>query len=238
MNISQNRFSTRTLLMAAAVSVLAGCTLWQQPAPPAGVASTPPQAAAPSSTAQTQPASALPATVRPRMSPAASAKMQNRTVLTQIHQTDMMEIALGKMAQEKASSGDVRAYADQLVKDHTNVDQMVIAQAPTSGIDLEKGATAHRALRDATAHEKLVEKKLSSAKGPEFDRLFLRQASSDNLKLIRKLQQDRDTARNDDVEVTIDKTIPILEEHKKQAQILMKKEQAQAPANHTTAKAS
>jgi predicted outer membrane protein len=33
-----------------------------------------------------------------------------------------MEIALGKMAQEKASMSEVRAYADQLVQDHTNVD--------------------------------------------------------------------------------------------------------------------
>jgi len=243
MNISQNRFGKRTMLIAAAVSLFSGCSLWQQQPPPAAnVSATPPTAAAAPSTAQVQNANAAISMNGGRMPQAGSTKastnMSKREALTQIHETDMMEIALGKMAAEKASTDEVRAYADQLVKDHQNVDQMVMAQAPKSGIDLEKGAAAHRANRVATAEEKVVEHKLKSAKGPEFDRLFLKQASYDNLKLIRKLQQDRETASNDDLEVTIDKTIPILEDHKKQAQILMKKEQAKAPATHTTAKAS
>ena len=239
-NISQNRFGKRTLLIAAAVSLFSGCSLWQQQQPPAAnVSATPPTAAAVPSTAQVQNANAA-IMKNPAMAQASSPRMNKRMALTQIHQTDMEEIALGKMAAEKASSEEVRAYADQLVKDHQNVDQMVIAQAPKNGIDLEKGAAAHRALRAANAEEKVVEQKLKSAKGPEFDRLFLKQASFDNQKLIRKLQQDRETASNDDLEVTIDKTIPILEDHKKQAHILMKKEQAKAPApaSHTTAKAS
>ena len=210
MNISQNCFGKRTLLVAAAVSLLAGCSLWQQQQPqamPAGVASTPPAAAAPS-TAEVQNAGAAISMRNAPIAQAASPRTNKRIALTQIHETDMMEIALGKMAEEKASTDEVRAYADHLVKDHQNVDQMVIAQAPRSGIDLEKGAAAHRALRAATAEEKVVEHKLKSAKGPEFDRLFLKQASYDNLKLIRKLQQDRETASNDDLEVTIDKTSP------------------------------
>jgi putative membrane protein len=240
MKISQNRFGTRTLLVAAVVSIsiLAGCGMWQQQAPPAnaGVASTPQAAAAPSNPPNQQ-AMAVPATTPLLASPAVSPKLNSKIALTQIHQTDMMEIALGKLAEQKASSDEVRSYADQLVKDHTNVDQMVIAEAPKSGIDLENGAAARRALREAAAHEKFEERKLSSAKGAEFDRLFLHQASLDNLILIRKLKQDRETASenatNDELEVTIDKTIPILEEDKKQAQILIKKEQAQAPANRT-----
>ena len=240
MNVSQNHFGKRTMLVAAAASLLAGCSLWQQqPQPqtaPAGVASTPPAAAAPS-TAEVQNANAAIMKGAP-LAQAVAIRTNKRNALTQIHETDMMEIALGKMAEEKASTDEVRAYADQLVKDHQNVDQMVIAQAPRSGIDLEKGAAAHRALRAVNAEEKTVENKLKSAKGPEFDRLFLKQASYDNQNLIRKLKQDRETASNDDLEVTIDKTIPILEDHKKQAHILMKKEQAKAPASHTTAKAS
>lgn len=65
-----------------------------------------------------------------------------------------MEIALGKMAEEKASMSEVRAYADQLVQDHTNVDQTVVAMAQKSGALLQNGAAAYREGRHETAQEK------------------------------------------------------------------------------------
>jgi predicted outer membrane protein len=48
----------------------------------------------------------------------------------------MTEIALGKLAGNNASAPDVRAYADQLVQDHTSVDGTVIAMAQKKGIHL------------------------------------------------------------------------------------------------------
>lgn len=230
MNTLQTRLGIKALLIAGLVSFLAGCGTSQQLPP--GLSSTPPGAAAPMP-AQNQQANAVPSAMRARPSQEVSPKLNSGIVLTQIHETDMTEIALGKMAEEKASSDEVRAYADQLIKDHSNVDEMIVAKAPKSGIDLQNGAAAHRALREATAREKFEERKLQSAKGPEFDRLFLRQASLDNERLISKLKQDREDASSDEVEVTIDNTIPILEQHRKLAQILMKKEQAQAQASRT-----
>jgi putative membrane protein len=136
-----------------------------------------------------------------------------------------MEIALGKMAEEKASTSEVRAYADQLVQDHTNVDQMVVAMAQKSSAHSQNGLAAHREGRREIAHETQLERKLKSASGPDFDRLFLQQTSSDHERLIRKLQQGREDASDDDLEALIDKMIPILEQHQELAQILMKKEQ-------------
>ena len=49
-------------------------------------------------------------------------------------------------------------------------------------------------------------------------------------RLIRKLQQDREDASDDELEALIDKTIPILEQHRELAQILMNKEQASGQA--------
>src|SRR5579863_1460108 len=115
MNVSQNSFGKRTLLVGAAVSLLAGCTLWQPQqtqTAPAGVASTPPAAAAPA-TAEVQNANAAIMKGAP-LAQAVAIRTNKRIALTQIHETDMMEIALGKMAEEKASTDEVRAYADQL----------------------------------------------------------------------------------------------------------------------------
>ena len=233
MDTLRNRLGKRELLIAAlVVSALAGCGTSQNQAPTAtaSVASAP--EAAPSSARQ---ARSKPSTTRARSSPVASTKQkapiastkQNTAmVLSQIHQTNLMEIALGKLAEEKASRSEVRAYADQLVQDHANVDQTVVAMAQKSGAHLKNGTAAHREGRHETAQEKQLERKLKSASGPDFDRLFLQQTSSDHERLIRKLQQGREDASDDELEALIDKMIPIFEQHRELAQTLMKKEQA------------
>ena len=70
------------------------------------------------------------------------------------------------MAQEKASMSEVRAYADQLVQDHTNV---VVAMAQKGGAHLQDGAAANREGRHESAQAKQLEQKLRSATGPDFD---------------------------------------------------------------------
>jgi predicted outer membrane protein len=162
------------------------------------------------------------------MSPEVSTKLNTTMVLSQIHRANLMEIELAKMAQEKGSIDGVRAYANQLVQDHTSLDQMVIAMAQKSGNRAAVGRSGHE-----SAQEKTLAKKLKSANGAKFDKLFLQQAASDHESLIRKLQQDREDASDDELEALIDKTVPILEQHKELAQILMNKEQASGQANRT-----
>jgi putative membrane protein len=216
----QNSLGTKELLIAAVVvSFLAACGTSQKQAPPttATVAPAPEAAAAPSAKEIRGKSSAM----RAQISPEVSAKRNTSTVLAQIHQTNLREVELAKMAQEKGSINGVRAYADQLIQDHTNLDQMVIAMAQKSGNLKAIRPSAHE-----VADERTVERKLKSANGAKFDKLFLQQASSDHERLVRRLQQDREDASNEDLEALIDKTIPILEQHKELARILLNKEQA------------
>ena len=214
------------LLTAVVVSALAGCGTSQNLAPPttATVAPAPEAAAAPSA----QQIRAKSSAMRAQMSPEVSTKLTTAMVLTQMHQTNLMEVELAKMAREKGSIKGVRAYADQLIQDHTNLDQTVVAMAQKSGNLKAVRRSAHE-----TADEKTLERKLKSANGAKFDKLFLQQASADHERLIRKLQQDREDANDDDLEALIDKTIPILEQHKELAQILLSKEQASGQADRT-----
>jgi len=228
MQILQNRRAKIELLLTAVLVVAsAGCGTSnnQAPAATASVAAAP-EPAAPSK-AQTHPAHAKLLTMRTQTPPEPSTKQNTAMVLSQMHQADLTEVKLGKMAAEKASTDEVRAYANQLVRDHMSVDQMVVAMAHESGTDLQNSAPARRAARHEAAQEKKLERKMESAKGPDFDRFFLRQELSDHDKLIRTLQQDREDTSDDQLEALIDKTMPILEQQKKLAQILIDKEQAQ-----------
>ena len=229
----QNRSGKKKLVMtkltmALLVLVVAGCGTSKNQAPAASAsvtATTPLEAASPPSAQATRANKSSPA-AHVHTSQAASAMPNTGLILSQMHQTNLMEIALGKMAEQKASSSEVRAYADQLVQDHTNVDRLVVAMAQDSGTNLKNGAEAHQAARHVTAREKELERKLKSVQGADFDRLFLKETSADHDKLIAKLQQDKQNTSDEELETLIEKVIPVLEQHRELAQILMKKEQA------------
>ena len=212
------------LIIAVIVLALIGCGTTKKQAPPTTATVAPAPEAAPSAKEIRAKSSA----VRARISPEVSTKLNTAMVLAQIHQTNLTEVELAKMARKKGSINGVRAYADQLIQDHTNLDQTVVAIAQKSGNLKAVRRSAHE-----TADEKIIERKLKSANGAKFDKLFLQQASSDHERLIRKLQQDREDASNDDLEALIDKMIPILEQHKELAEILMNKEQASGQADQT-----
>jgi len=223
----KKEFVVMQLTMAMIVLVLAGCGTSKDKAPAASAsvaASTPLEAASPNP--QTASASKHASSAAHVSSSSGSAMPNTGLILTQMHQTNMMEIELGKIAEQKASSSEVRAYANQLVQDHTNVDRMVVAMAQESGTNLKNGAEAHQAARHVTAREKELERKLKSAQGADFDRLFLKETSADHDKLIAKLQQDKQNTSDEELETLIEKVIPVLEQHRELAQILMKKEQA------------
>jgi putative membrane protein len=147
-------------------------------------------------------------------------------VLSQIHQANLTEIALGKLAEDKASTPEVRAYAEQLVQDHSSVDGTVVAMAQKKGTHLRDQTASSRRGRKGVQSTVPFEHELTSASGSKFDQLFLKQAGSDHQRLIQRLQQEREDANDDELEALIDKIVPILEQDRELAQILMKKEQA------------
>jgi putative membrane protein len=218
MGIQKKLTVSRYFFVAALASAaLGGCSATrQQPGPDANA-----NAAVASPAAQpTQAAEAKPHVTHVPSSEVSS-KNTSASILEQMHQANLKEIAVGKLAEEKASSDEVRAYAVQLVNDHTNADQMVTATAQKKGARLRDSAAGRE-----NAHGKSAVRKLSSASGAQFDRLFLEQTSADHKKLISELQQEREDATDDDIEALIDKIVPILQQHNDLAQILMKKEQA------------
>ena len=217
MDILQTRKASRKFLIATVVAATLGACSTSRQQPLTTNANTNVAAAPEAAQPTAQEAKARPAVTLAAPSTEATSKKTTATILAQIHQANLKEMAIGKLAQGKASTSEVQAYADQLVQDHTNADQMVVAMAQKTGAHLHE-----------SAHAKLADKKLSSAGDAAFDRLFLQQTDADQERLIRSLQQEREDASDDELEALIDKIMPILEQHRDLAQILMKKEQAQA----------
>ena len=220
MKILQNlRWTEHFLINVVVAAALSGCAISRQQ-PSAANTSRKVTAATPATAraARTKP-------VATRGAPPAEAETSSSAViLSQIHQADLKEIAIGKIADQKASTSEVRHYADQLVEDHQTVDQTVLATAQRANVHFHDTA-APRAGPDDSAHVNVAEEKLRSANNAIFDRLFLQQTSADDHELIRALKEEREDASDDAIEALIDKILPILEQHEELAQILLKKEQ-------------
>ena len=194
MDILQSRKATRKFLIAAVVAATLGACSTSRQQPPATNANTnfvaAPEAAQPTA----QVAKARPAVTRAAPSTEATSKKTAATILAQIHQANLKEIAIGKMAQGKASTSEVRAYADQLVQDHTNADQTVVAMAQKTGAHLHE---SDRRV-DTRAPKQVAGTETEVREWCRFDRLFLQQTGADHERLIRSLQQEREDASDDD----------------------------------------
>src|SRR4051812_41994402 len=71
-----------------------------------------------------------------------------QTVLSDIHKDNQMEIRMGKLAQEKGQSADVRSFGERLVKDHQDADDKVKTLAEKQGIVLEPSNKIMQTMRD------------------------------------------------------------------------------------------
>jgi hypothetical protein len=103
-----NAGKRKVIIAAVVIYALAGCGTSSNQAPVANpnvtAAPEPAQRSAPQAPARSSQAYASSAPVAPN-------EGNTRRVLSQIHQANLMEIALGKMAEEKASMSEIRAYA-------------------------------------------------------------------------------------------------------------------------------
>ena len=214
MNTQHILRGARCVLIATFVTLApSSCSTWrQQPEATSSVANIAPSAAAQGTT----PAAKSKPTKRATRSVEASGKSISALVLAEIHRVDLKEIAIGEIAQGKASANEVREYANKLVKDRTSADQQVIAMAQKKNVRL----------RDETSKQGSEYAKLNALTGPSFDQYFLQQTAADHERLVRSLTQERKDVSDDDIEALIERILPTLERDRELTQDLAKEEQA------------
>jgi putative membrane protein len=70
--------------------------------------------------------------------------MTAERVLNFLHWNSMKEIKMGKMAQEKGESQEVKDFGQRLVTDHQNADKRVMQVAQQEGIELKEMKDGHK----------------------------------------------------------------------------------------------
>lgn len=125
------------------------------------------------------------------------------------------EVELGRIAQEQATHPDVKAFAQELVRDH---------QAATDELRrIASNANANvPATVDDEAREELTELREEMAKltGRDFDRRYIDEMIDDHQEAVDDLQDKAQNASHSEVRAWASKTLPTVRQHLERARSL------------------
>lgn len=119
------------------------------------------------------------------------------------------EVNLGKLAAERASNAEVKAFAQMMVRDHQ-----------IAGDELKQAATATNVQVNPPAEpdgdHKDAQEELAKLSGPEFDRKYMNKMVDEHEEAVSEVEKKADS-ENAQVRQWATKTLPKLREHLAQA---------------------
>jgi putative membrane protein len=129
-------------------------------------------------------------------------------------QTDMVEVNLGKLAQDASSSQSVKDYGQMLISDHTaNFGQLnAAAQQVSLTVPTAIGAEQNKTLLDP----------LEKLKGASFDKHYLHEMIAGHTKAVEVFKMEAKEAQNPVIKSYAEQSIPVIEKHLADAKKLEK----------------
>lgn len=128
---------------------------------------------------------------------------------------NMAEVEAGKMAVTKSQSADVKAFAQQMIDDHSKALTEVQALAQAKGVTLPT---------ELDAKHKAMAAKLDKLSGDKFDKEYMKNAGvSDHKTVHAMLMKDQKAAKDADVKALAGKMLPTVEQHMKSAEMITAK---------------
>jgi len=142
----------------------------------------------------------------------AGAKLSSgdQKALKDMAMSDMAEVATGKLAQSKAQSAEVKAFAQQMIDDHGAALQKVQALAQARGVTLPT---------ELDAKHKAMSAKLEKLSGADFDKQYMANAGvKDHKDTHAKLVANAKKIKDPEVKALADQHMPVVEQHLKAAE--------------------
>jgi putative membrane protein len=123
----------------------------------------------------------------------------------------LMEVELGRVAAQQASSDAVKQFGQRMVDDHSKANAELMSLAQGKGITLPTELD--------TKHRDQVTK-LSGMTGAEFDRAYMNMMVSDHNKDVPAFEKESTKGVDPDLKAFAGKTLPTLKEHQQLAKSL------------------
>jgi putative membrane protein len=141
---------------------------------------------------------------------------------------NMAEVELGKLAAEKSSNEQVKAFGQRMVTDHGAANDSLKSLASTKQVAVNSALDAkHKATYD----------RLSKLSGAAFDRAYVTDMLMDHKQDVAAFRRHIKSGRDADIKAWASNTLPTLEDHLKSVQALHNEvvpASAKAGTHHTT----
>ncbi len=121
------------------------------------------------------------------------------------------EVQLGQLAQQRGASQQVRDFGQRMVTDHgrANDELMQLASQKGAALPTSMSHSEHSTLQH-----------LQNLNGTSFDQAYARDMVKDHTKDVKDFQKAANDLKDPDLRAWAQKTLPVLQEHLKQAQAM------------------
>jgi len=124
----------------------------------------------------------------------------------------LMEVQLGKYAEQNAQNPRVKTFGAMMVRDHTKANEELKIIADSKNLPLEN-------TMEESERNKLSD--LQEKTGADFDREYMKEMVDDHDKDIEKFKKQAEEGRDPDLKTFAIKTLPVLEAHADSAKSIL-----------------
>jgi putative membrane protein len=126
-----------------------------------------------------------------------------RYFIIQVSIANLQEIAMGRLAAERAVSPDVKAFARQMVTDHSKAEADLMQLVRSRGFQIPREAT------DPPAEDMM----LRNAPAKDFDRVYVHMMVPGHRETVQLVEKYALTGKDPDVKAFARQTLPVVKEH-------------------------
>lgn len=144
----------------------------------------------------------------PGASPVAALTAPEKEFLTNAARGGMLEVQLGNLAAQKASSDDVKQFGERMSTDHSQLGQKLQQLASNLNFTLPQ---------DLKPEQQNIVSRSEKLAGKAFDREYMKEMVSDHVKDISEFERAASQATNADIKQFASEALPTMRDHLKMA---------------------
>ncbi|MEA3192397.1 MAG: putative rane protein [Betaproteobacteria bacterium] len=129
---------------------------------------------------------------------------QDAQFLRQMGEADLAEVEAGKLAAQKASSAEVKQFAQHMIEEHS--------KGMKEGEGLAKAKGQQPPASPDKKHQAAM-KKLESMSGDAFDKAYMKEMVQGHQEVLKMLQTAAKSAQDPDIKAAAQKKIPTVQKH-------------------------
>jgi putative membrane protein len=165
-------------------------------------------------------------TTGPTLTPPTSSAMGTTpspsAILADLHMANQSEVDLGKVAEQRAHSKDVKSFGKRMVKDHTALDKDAQKWASKNNVTI--GAPPQDDAHQAEMQQmQALAQRLQTLSGPEFDKTYMQAMAEDHAKDLAKVRAFGEQSSDKSIVGLLQKAEKVIASHKKEADRLVQK---------------